>query len=167
MKPLTVKKADKETLAFEAIPLNESFLTTVYVALLAIAGAATTTGTFFVGTATSTAVSGSLMTCPGKITLLDLKPLTLSKSLNFTFALLAIPVKESFRTTTYVNPAVAVADDELDDFDDFAFDSARAPGTPTTPSMIAEHNDTASVLPNVLTLRFTGFCIGPVQKELE
>lgn len=33
--------------------------------------------------------------------------------------------------------------------------------------MIAEHNDTASALPNIFMLRFTGFGIGPVRKELE
>jgi hypothetical protein len=64
----------------------------------------------------------------------------------------------------YVKPVVAVAEDELVVF---AFDSARAPGTPTTPSMIAEHNDTASVLLMIFMLRFTGFCIGPVHEELE
>jgi hypothetical protein len=163
VKPLTVKNSDKETFAFEAIPLNESFFTTVYVALLAIAGAAATTA-LLTETVTTTAASGSLMTWPGKITLLDLNPLTASKSLNFTFVLLAIPVNESFLTTTYVNPAVAVADDELVVFD---FESASAPGTPTTPSMIAEHNDTASVLLIIFMLRFTGFCIGPVHEELE
>jgi len=59
---------------------------------------------------------------------------------------------------------VAVADEELDVL---LFDSARAPGIPTTPSMIAEHSDTASVLLAIFILRFTGFCIGPVHEELE
>ena len=79
-----------------------------------------------------------------------------------------MPYNELFFLTTYVKPDDAVATGVFDDeLDDDVLDSARAPGTPTTPSMIAEHNDTASVLLIIFMLRFTGFCIGPVQKELE
>ena len=80
-----------------------------------------------------------------------------------------MPYNELFFLTTYVKPDDAVAVGVLDDdeLDNDALDSARAPGTPTTPSMIAEHNDTASVLLIIFMFRFTGFCIGPVHKELE
>ena len=55
------------------------------------------------------------MTWPGRITLVALNPLTASKSLNLTLALLAIPDKESFFATTYVKPDVAVATEVLAD----------------------------------------------------
>jgi hypothetical protein len=117
-------KDDSETFAFEAIPLNESFFTTVYVDPLATLGAATTAGVLVADAAVTTALSGNLMTWPGKITLVALNPFTESKSLNLTLALLAIPDKESFFATTYVKPDVAVATEvrDDDDFDRDVFD---------------------------------------------
>ena len=124
LKPFTAMKDDSETFAFEAIPLNESFFTTVYVDPLATLGAATTAGVLVADAAVTTALSGNLMTWPGKITLVALNPFTESKSLNLTLALLAIPDKESFFATTYVKPDVAVATEvrDDDDFDRDVFD---------------------------------------------
>ena len=128
VKPFAAKKDDSETFAFEAIPLKESFFTTVYVEPLATLGAAAT-GALEADVAVTTALSGNLMTWPGRITLVALNPFTASKSVNLTLALLAMPDNESFFATTYVKPDVAVAtevraDDECvgDEFDADALD---------------------------------------------
>ena len=58
-----------------------------------------------------------------------------------------------------MSPIDDVADDEDDDEDDEDDDvlvlSASAPGTPTTPSVIAADNDMSAVRPSRVILRFT------------
>ena len=46
-------------------------------------------------------------------------------------------------------------DDAADDDDEVLLLSARAPGTPTTPSVIAADNDMSAVRPSRVILRFT------------
>ena len=99
LKPFTAKKDDRETFAFKAIPPKESFFTTVYVEPLATLGAAAT-GVLVADAALTTALSGNLMTWPGRITLVALNPFTASKSLNLTLTLLAMADNESFLATT-------------------------------------------------------------------
>ena len=123
LKPFTAMKDDSETYAYEAMPLNESFFTTVSVDPLATLDVAAT-GVLVADAALTTALSGNLMTWPGRITLVALNPFTESKSLNLTLALLAMPDKESFFATTYVKPDVVVATEvrDDDDFDGDVFD---------------------------------------------
>ena len=55
-----------------------------------------------------------------------------------------------------MSPIDDVADDEEDDEDDDVLVlSASAPGTPTTPSVIAADNDMSAVRPSRVILRFT------------
>jgi len=85
-------------------------------------------------------------------------------------------LNESLRITVYVRPcdheAVDVRtspepDDWFDEPELEALSSASAPGVPTSPATVAEHNDINTALFNRRMLRFTGSGIGDPRSRLE